>query len=188
MILSDRDIRTYIEKCNLIESSRSDVLDQIGPASFDFRLWTTFKVYKKDQLTFIDPQEKLDQDHLRLFEINEGDPFIIHPHQFVLGITEEKVNIPRDLMARCDGRSSLGRLGLIIHSTSGLINPGHSGCITLEMTNVNEVPIMIYPGMRIGQFIFEKLTSSVEVDYAEKWGKYQNQVIAWESQIEKDNQ
>lgn len=105
----------------------------------------------------------------------------------MLGVVAEKLTLPRDIVARCEGRSSLGRLGLIIHSTAGFIDPGFSGNVTLEITNINEVPILLYPGMRIGQFAFQTMTTPAEVSYAErKASKYMGDTEAQESRIRAD--
>ncbi len=138
-------------------------------------------------MTVIDPREGVDPKHIERVEIEDWRPFIVHPRQFVLGVTAETITLGRHHVAKCEGRSSLGRLGLIIHSTAGFIDPGFSGTITLEITNINEVPIALYPGMRIGQFAFEKLSSEVEISYAERKGsKYMNQTEAQESRIVRD--
>lgn len=113
-----------------------------------------------------------------------GSQFVIHPGQFVLGVTLEKLSVPYDLVARCEGRSSLGRLGIILHSTAGYIDPGFAGTITLEMTNINEVPVILYPGMRIGQFAFETIHGTVENTYDKRKGsKYMNQKLPEESRV-----
>jgi dCTP deaminase len=114
-------------------------------------------MYKLHKTMCIDPRQAVTLDEIETVEIADGDFFLLHPRDFVLGVTMEKIKIPYDLVARCEGRSSLGRLGLIIHSTAGFIDPGFEGTITLEITNINTVPIKLYPGMRIGQFAFERI-------------------------------
>src|SRR5690606_7205144 len=124
----------------------------------------------------------------KLIIIDEpGTPFIVQPGEFVLGVTMEKIKIPDYLVARCEGRSSIGRLGIIIHSTAGFIDPGFEGTITLEITNINRMPVALYPGMRIGQFAFEKMTSPADIPYYKKTSsKYQNQSLVEESRIHLD--
>lgn len=186
MILCDADIRSAITSGRIKVESRFDVMAQVGPASLDFRLGNSFKWYKEDQMDEIDPNEGVNPHDIEAITVPDGDYFVLNPGDFILGVTAETISIPRDMVARCEGRSSLGRLGLLIHSTAGFIDPGFAGTITLEITNVNTVPIRLYPGMRIGQFSFETLTHPCEKDYAEKGGKYMNQTDAQESRIGQD--
>jgi dCTP deaminase len=167
MILSDTSIRERLMSDNIGLTTRPeyDVYKQIGPASVDFRLGNFFKIYKRDRLQIIDPSMPIPAFGIETIEVQDGEQFILHPGQFVLGVTIEKIKVPYDLVARCEGRSSLGRLGIIIHSTAGFIDPGFEGTITLEITNINEVPIALTPGMRIGQFAFETLHGTVENTY-----------------------
>lgn len=153
----------------------------------DFRLGNFFKIYKRDRLQIIHPGEAINPNAIEIIEVPDGGEFILHPGQFVLGVTIEKIKVPYDLVARCEGRSSLGRLGIIIHSTAGFIDPGFEGTITLEITNINEVPIALKPGMRIGQFAFETIYGTVENTYDKRLGsKYMHQVLPEESRIIKD--
>lgn len=189
MILSDTSIRERLISGNIELETRPeyDVFEQIGPASVDFRLGNYFKVYKRDRLQIIDPGELIPAEAVETIEVPDGGQFILHPGQFVLGVTIEKIRVPYDLVARCEGRSSLGRLGIIIHSTAGFIDPGFEGTITLEITNINEVPIALKPGMRIGQFAFETIHGTVENTYDKRRGsKYMHQVLPEESRIVKD--
>ncbi|MGE4444078.1 MAG: dCTP deaminase [Candidatus Altimarinota bacterium] len=189
MILADSEIKKYLNSGELkIESLGGyNVLEQLGPASLDFRLGNTFKYYKRDSLTLIDPTLGVDDNHIETVILDEKTPFILHPRQFVLGVTMEKIKIPYDLVARCEGRSSIGRLGVVIHSTAGYIDPGFEGTITLEITNINEVPVALYPGMRIGQFAFENISGVVEIPYDKRKGsKYMGQVLPEQSRINKD--
>ncbi|QFR39267.1 dCTP deaminase [Candidatus Gracilibacteria bacterium 28_42_T64] len=189
MILSDTEIRRRLESGDMEVLSLGDykVLDQIGPASLDFRLGNSFKIFRKSRQTVIDSRNGVDPDHVETITLQDGDKFVLHPGDFVLGVTLEKIKIPYDLVARCEGRSSIGRLGVIIHSTAGFIDPGFEGTITLEMTNINEVPIALYTGMRIGQFAFETIVGEVENTYDKRKGsKYMNQVLPEESRISND--
>lgn len=190
MILSDSALRERIASGNIGIDTESgyDVLAQIGPASIDFRLGHHFKVYKRTQIATIDPRDPTTLDGMtELLHIAQGDFFMLHPGQFVLGVTMEKLRVPYDLVCRCEGRSSLGRLGIVIHSTAGFIDPGFEWTITLEITNINEVPIKLYPWMRFGQFAFQTLDGKVEVPYDQrKWSKYMNQTHPEESRIGED--
>jgi len=187
MILSDSQIRAELSKGTLKIDSPVPIEEQIGPASLDFRLGNTFSYYKKDGLTLIDPKKSVDPKHIHTVTINDDTPFILHPRQFVLGVTLEKITLPTDLVARCEWRSSIGRLGIIIHSTAGYIDPGFSGTITLEITNINEIPIALYPNMRIGQFAFERIEGTVDIPYHLRPGsKYMWQELPQISRIDQD--
>lgn len=187
MILSDRDIRAALASGRVKVESAFDVDAQVGPASLDFRLGTSFKRYRKAGGA-IDPETGVGPADVEPAPLDADGSFTLNPGDFVLGATAEKITVGRDLVARCEGRSSLGRLGLIIHSTAGFIDPGFSGTITLEITNINHLPIKLRPGMRIGQFSFETLTSPCLKDYAEKGGKYMHQVEAQASRIGQDRE
>jgi dCTP deaminase len=164
-----------------------DVMKQIGPASLDFRLWNTFKIYRKSRQTVIDSKIGVLPDHVETLTIENWEQFVIHPGDFVLGVTLEKIKVPYDLVARCEGRSSIGRLGIIIHSTAWFVDPGFEGTITLEMTNINEVAVVLYAGMRIGQYAFQTVLWEVETTYDKRiWSKYMHQVTPEESRIEND--
>ena len=121
----------------------------------------------------------------KLYTIEDpGEPFVVHPGDFVLGVTLEKVKLPNDIVARVEGRSSLGRLGIIVHSTAGFIDAGFEGTITLEITNINNVPVALYPGMRVCQLAFETMSSPAEVPYGDKKSaKYQGQDMPVESRL-----
>jgi dCTP deaminase len=179
MILSDIDIKKRLDSWYLVveNSFWYDIKKQIWPASLDFRLGKTFKYYRKNNFVLIDPKKPEYLEHLHSVTYDENTPFILHPWQFVLWVTMEKIKIPNDLVARCEWRSSIWRLWIVIHSTAWFIDPWFEGTITLEITNINNVPIAIYPWMRIWQFAFETLTSSAEIPYNKRKGsKYMNQV------------
>ena len=190
MILSDSALHERIisGSIGLETESEYNLLEQIGPASIDFRLGHHFKVYKRNKIATIDPQDTTTLEGMtELFHIPTGDFFMLHPGQFVLGVTMETIRVPYDLVARCEGRSSLGRLGIVIHSTAGFIDPWFEGTITLEITNVNEVPIKLYPGMRFGQFAFQTIEGIVEQPYDKrKSSKYMHQNHPEESRIMED--
>jgi dCTP deaminase len=174
MILSDRTIREELAAGRIV----IDPLDEacIQPSSVDLRLDRLFRVFLNHTMPVIDVRQDL-TDLTRLVEIDEGDAFILHPGEFVLGSTYERVAVPDDLVARIEGKSSLGRLGLLIHSTAGFIDAGFSGHITLELSNVANLPITLYPGMKIGQVSFLRMTTPADVPYgsAQVGSKYQGQ-------------
>lgn len=189
MILSDSEIKKRLENRDLKVESLiwKNIFEQIWPASLDFRLGNTFKIYKKSRQTVIDSKLWVDSKYVETVTLKEGEKFILHPGDFVLWVTAEKIKIPYDLVARCEGRSSIWRLGVIIHSTAWFIDPGFEGTITLEMTNINELPVALYVGMRIWQFAFEKIDWVVENPYDKRiWSKYMGQILPEESRIWKD--
>ena len=159
MILSDRDIRTEIEAGHIV----IDPFDAacIQPSSVDLHVDSQFRVFANSRYPYIDVREEM-PDLTELVEVKPDEPFILHPGEFVLGSTLERVALPDDLVARLEGKSSLGRLGLLIHSTAGYVDPGWDGYLTLELSNVANLPITLYPGMKIGQISFFQLTSPAE--------------------------
>ena len=172
--MSDRDIRASIE-AGLIGLDPLE-LGLLQPSSIDVRLDRFFRLFDNHKYAFIDPAEQ--QDELtRLIEVDPTEPFILHPGEFVLGSTYEFVTLPDDVAARLEGKSSLGRLGLLTHSTAGFVDPGFKGHVTLELSNVATLPIKLWPGMKIGQLCFFKLTSPSEHPYgSEKYSsRYQGQ-------------
>ena len=174
MLLSDRDIRAEISVGRLGIDPFDDSMVQ--PSSVDVRLDGLFRVFNNTRYTHIDPA--LRQDELTsLVEPAVGEPFVLHPGEFVLGSTLEVCSLPNDLAGRLEGKSSLGRLGLLTHSTAGFIDPGFSGHITLELSNVANLPITLWPGMKIGQRCLLKLSSAAEFPYgsSEAGSKYQGQ-------------
>ncbi len=174
MLLSDRDIRAEITAGRIVLDPWEDAMLQ--PSSVDVRLDRLFRVFENHRYPHIDPAE--DQPDLtRLIEAQSGEPFILHPGEFVLGATAELVTLPDDVAARLEGKSSLGRLGLLTHSTAGFIDPGFSGHVTLELSNVATMPIKLWPGMKIGQLCFFKLSSPAEHPYgsAKYSSRYQGQ-------------
>jgi dCTP deaminase len=174
MLMSDRDIRASIEAGQIgLEPLEMGLLQ---PSSIDVRLDRFFRLFDNHKYAFIDPAEQ--QDELtRLIEVDPSEPFILHPGEFVLGSTYEFVTLPDDVAARLEGKSSLGRLGLLTHSTAGFVDPGFKGHVTLELSNVATLPIKLWPGMKIGQLCFFKLTSPSEHPYgSEKYSsRYQGQ-------------
>ena len=174
VLLSDRDIRKSIDAGDLgIEPFDAEL---IQPSSVDVRMDGYFRVFNNSKYTHIDP--KLNQDELTsLVEVEDGEGFVLHPGEFVLASTLEKFTLPAHLAGRLEGKSSLGRLGLLTHSTAGFIDPGFSGYITLELSNVANLPITLWPGMKVGQLALFQMSSPAETPYGSgKLGsKYQGQ-------------
>lgn len=170
MILSDKDIRKFLEE-GKIKIEPIDLEKQIMPVGIDLRLGNDFKLFKTSHESHIDPSKTNLEDSTQLVRVEDGKNFMLHPREFVLGVTKEYVQLPDNIAARIDGRSSLGRLGIIVHSTAGHVDPGFSGKLTLEITNIGKLPVSIYPGMKFCSLIFEETSSPVEKPYS-KIGKY----------------
>jgi len=173
-VLSDRDIRAAIEAGDI--AIRPYDARDLQPSSVDLHLDRSFRVFRNNRYAFIDvraPQPDLTE----LLRVADDEPFILHPGEFVLGQTLEWVELPTDLVARLEGKSSLGRLGLLIHSTAGYVDPGWKGNLTLELSNVANLPIALYYGMKIGQISFFRMSSPVDRPYGspELGSKYQGQ-------------
>ncbi len=174
MILSDRDIRDEIAAGRIsIEPFEQAA---VQPASVDLHVDRFFRVFHNARHPFIDVKKPM-EDLTEMVEVKEEEPFILHPGEFVLGSTIEYVRLPNDLVARLEGKSSLGRLGLLIHSTAGFVDCGYEGHLTLELSNVANLPITVYPKMKIGQISFFRMTSDAEFPYGspEIGSKYQGQ-------------
>ncbi len=174
MLLSDRDIKASIAEGRLGLDPYDEAL--IQPSSVDVRVDRKFRVFHNARYPYIDVRQPM-EELTELVEVPDGQPFILHPGEFVLGQTLERVTLPDDLVARLEGKSSLGRLGLLIHSTAGFIDAGFEGNITLELSNVANLPITIYTGMPIGQISFMEMDQPVEHAYGSgaKGSKYQGQ-------------
>jgi len=174
VVLSDRTIRRMLAE-GRIEIEPYDAA-LIQPSSLDVRVDRYFRVFRNSRYPFINVKEA-QEDLTELVEVDGDQPFILHPGEFVLGSTLERVRLPDDLVARLEGKSSLGRLGLLIHSTAGFIDPGWNGHVTLELSNVANLPITIYYGMKIGQLSFVQMTEPADNPYgADALGsKYQDQ-------------
>ncbi|MFN2614946.1 MAG: dCTP deaminase [Actinomycetota bacterium] len=171
MILSDRDIKKAVANGDLIIDPYDD--EMVQPSSIDVHVDSQFRVFNNTRYPYIDVKDPM-EDLTTLVEVKPDEPFILHPGEFVLGSTYEKVTLGGKLVARLEGKSSLGRLGLLIHSTAGFVDCGFSGFLTLELSNVANLPITIYPGMKIGQLCIFEMTSAPEKPYG-KTGKYQGQ-------------
>jgi dCTP deaminase len=174
VLLSDRDIRAAIDRGRITLEPYDAAMVQ--PSSVDVRIDRYFRVFENHRYPHIDPS--VEQAELtRLVEPDGDEPFILHPGEFVLGSTYEVVSLPDDVSARLEGKSSLGRLGLLTHSTAGFIDAGFSGHVTLELSNVATLPIKLWPGMKIGQLCFFRLTSPAEAPYGSgaQGSRYQGQ-------------
>ena len=174
MLLSDRDIRAEIATGRVALDPFDPAMVQ--PSSVDVRLDRFFRLFDNHKYPVIDPAQ--DQSELtRLVEVSPDEPFVLHPVEFVLGATHELVTLPDDIAARLEGKSSLGRLGLLTHSTAGFIDPGFTGHVTLELSNVATLPITLWPGMKIGQLCFFRLSSPAEHPYGSgaQGSRYQGQ-------------
>ena len=174
MVLSDRSIREALESGRLIVDPLGD--NALQPASLDIRLDRYFRVFRNHRQPYIDIREEM-PELTEPEEIADDEPFILHPGEFVLGSTLERVAVPDDLVARLEGKSSLGRLGLLIHSTAGYVDAGWDGQLTLELSNVANLPITLYPGMKIGQISFMQMTTPADNPYGSDGlgSKYQGQ-------------
>ena len=174
MLLSDRDIRAELDSGRVALDPYEP--DMIQPSSIDVRLDKFFRVFDNHKYAAIDPSIE-QPDLTRLVDVEADRPFVLHPGEFVLGSTYESVTLPDDIAARLEGKSSLGRLGLLTHSTAGFIDPGFEGNVTLELSNTATLPINLWPGMKIGQLCFFRLSSPAEHPYgSEKYGsRYRGQ-------------
>ena len=174
MILSDKTIREQLKAGRIVIEPFDDA--NVQPSSVDMHVDRYFRVLRNDSTPLIDPKEP-QEDLTELVEVDDGRAFILHPAEFALASTLERVRLPDDLAARLDGKSSLGRLGLLTHATAGFVDAGWDGHLTLELSNVATLPIAIYPGMKIGQISFFRMSSPVERPYGspELGSKYQGQ-------------
>lgn len=181
MILSDKDIKEALKEGKLKIEPFDE--SQIMPVGVDLRLGNEFRRFKLDIKSHIDPSKDTFEDSTELIKINDNDSFILHPGEFVLGITKEYIELPNDIAARIDGRSSLGRLGIIVHSTAGHVDPEFKGRLTLEISNIGKLPVSLIPNMKFCSLIFEKISSPVEKGYK---GKYLGQLSPTTSKISED--
>lgn len=174
MILSDRTIREEVEAGRIVIEPFDPACVQ--PSSVDLHIDRYFRVFRNHTMGYIDVKQNL-EELTELVEIPEEEAFILHPGEFVLGSTAERVALPADLVARLEGKSSLGRLGLLIHSTAGFVDAGWDGQLTLELSNVANLPITLYPGMKIGQISFIRMSTPAERPYGSSGigSKYQGQ-------------
>ena len=184
MVLSDVDIKKHLVE-GKIRITPDLPAEQFGSCSVDFRLGSEFSIFEHSRYPFIDLRHKTGiQEMMRTVIVPQGEAFILQPGDFVLAITEEKLELADDILGRLEGRSSLGRIGIIVHGTAGLFEPGWTGKATLELSNLGRVPVALYPGMRICSFTFEQLTSPSSMPYRMKPGnKYSGQTSPLASRL-----
>jgi len=190
MILSDADILRRLEAGDLVVEPLDDPDIQIQPASVDLRLGREFLEFQRTNISCIHPNSEAEvSEYVDETYVEDGDEFILHPGDFVLGTTYETVGIPDDLIAHVQGRSSLGRLAVVIHATAGVVDPGYRGQITLELSNLGTAPVALTPGMRISQLILTELKSPADRPYgAGRGSKYQDQTGPQASKIQGDRE
>ncbi|WP_462315287.1 dCTP deaminase [Methanobrevibacter sp.] len=187
-ILSDKTIKEYLKEGKIGFDPLTDE-KQIQPSSIDMRLGDEFKVFKVIRKPYIDPDDEEDlASYMESTIVPEGEAFIIHPNEFALATTLEYVKLPDDIVARVEGRSSMGRLGVTMHVTAGFIDPGFEGRITLEISNIGSMPVALYPGQRVCQIVFETMTTPSELPYGhpERNSKYMGQTRPESSRIKLD--
>ena len=190
MILSDADIRRRLTDGDLVVEPLADPELQIQPASIDLRLGREFLEFQRTNIPCIHPNSEQEVgEYVEETLVEEGGEFILHPGDFVLGTTKERVEIPPDLLGTVQGRSSLGRLAIVIHATAGIIDPGYRGQITLELSNLGTAPVALSPDMRISQVIFTELKSAASSPYgSDRGSKYQDQTGPQASRIQSDEE
>jgi dCTP deaminase len=187
MVLSDRDLKKALKDGKIKITPAPDLKVQLGSCSIDLRLGNTFRIFESGVHGVIDPQKNVGHEFTKEITVKEGTAFIMQPGDFVLATTVEALEVPDDLLGNLEGRSSIGRLGIIIHSTAASIDPGMRGHITLELANMGKLPVALYPNMRICSVSFEQLSSPAEVPYyKKKSAKYLGQVGPGESKIDEE--
>ena len=187
-ILSDKTIKEYLEEGKIVIDPLKDE-QQIQPSSVDMRLGDEFKVFKVIRKPYIDPKDEEDiAEYMESSTVPEGEAFIIHPNEFALATTQEYVKVPDDLVARVEGRSSMGRLGVTMHVTAAYVDPGFEGRITLEISNIGAMPVALYPGQRVCQLVFETMTTPAELPYGhpKRNSKYMKQLKPESSRVKLD--
>lgn len=185
MVLSDQDIIEALRAGRIIISPKPDMAAQLGSCSIDLRLGKRFRIFNHSRVPYIDPNSpKMGDDMMTEIVVKDGEPFILQPGDFVLAITIETFTLPDDLLARLEGRSSLGRLGIVVHSTASVFDPGWHGVCVLELGNLGRMPVALYPGMRICALTFEELKHPASVPYnTKKSAKYVHQSAPLASRI-----
>ncbi len=186
MVLSDVDIEAALESGNLKIEPFPDFATQMGTCSVDLRLGHEFRVFERMRTPLIDPRGQINWDEFtRVINVGEGEPFIMHPQELVLAATVEEITLPADILGRLEGRSSLGRLGIIVHGTAPMFFPGFSGKCVMELGNIGPMPVALYPGMRICSMTFEKISSPSSRPYK---GKYAGQSGPVGSKLQRDDE
>ncbi|HEU5431249.1 MAG TPA: dCTP deaminase [Thermomicrobiales bacterium] len=189
MILSDRDIKRALAEGRIRIDPAPDLAAQLGSVSIDFRLGTTFMVFEHSRHSFIDPRQPQSiGEAMRTIEVAPDEPFFMQPGDFALASTVERLELPDDLLGRLEGRSSIARLGITVHSTAAVFEPGWIGTATMELSNLGRMAVALYPGMRICAFSFEEVSSPVDVPYRQKQGnKYAGQITPKASLLAEEN-
>ncbi|MDQ3656967.1 MAG: dCTP deaminase [Chloroflexota bacterium] len=189
VVLSDRDILKALDAGTIRIEPYPDLDKQLGSVSVDFRLGTTFMVFEHSRFSFIDPRQPQSiGDAMRTIEVPPDEPFIMQPGDFALASTMETLELPDDMLGRLEGRSSIARLGITVHSTAAVFEPGWIGTATMELSNLGRMAVALYPGMRICAFSFETVSSPVMTPYRDKINnKYAGQVTPGASQLSEEN-
>jgi len=190
MILSDTDLLARLRDGGLVVEPLEDVDLQVQPASIDVRLGRAFLEFQRANIPCIHPDSDQEvEEYVSETVVDEGGEYVLHPGDFVLGTTMERVEVPPDLVAQVEGRSSLGRLAIVVHATAGFVDPGFRGRITLELSNLGTAPVALTPGMRISQLVFTELRTAATRPYgSERDSKYQDQTGPQASRIEGDRE
>lgn len=188
MIFSDRDIKRLLGEKRIVVEPAPELETQLGSCSLDLRLSNEFSVFEYNRYPFIDVRDgAASREIMKTLTVEDEQPFVLHPGSFVLAVTLEHIELPDDIVARLEGRSSLGRLGIIVHATASVIDPGWRGRVVLELANHGQMPVALYPGMRVCSVTFEPLSTPVDVPYWKKAeAKYKNQNGAQASRISDD--
>lgn len=189
MVLSDRDILEALESGRIRIDPAPDIATQLGSVSVDFRLGHTFMVFEHSRFSYIDPRNPGSiGDAMRTIEVGDDEPFIMQPGDFALASTIESLELPDDILGRLEGRSSIARLGITVHSTAAVFEPGWNGTATMELSNLGRMAVALYPGMRICAFSFQRVSSSVRTPYRDKaHNKYAGQSTPRASQLSEEN-
>lgn len=189
MIFSDRDIKRLIHEGRIKVDPAPEYEVQLGSCSLDLRLSGEFSLFEYNRFPYVDIRNPHQTDHTRLIHVADGEPFILHPGSFVLAVTIERLELADDIVARLEGRSSLGRLGIIVHATASIIDPGWRGRVVLELANHGSMPVALYKGVRVCSVTFEAVSTPVEHPYWQKaQAKYANQEGLIPSRIAEDSE
>ncbi len=188
MILSDRDIRAALSRKRIVITPKPDLSEQLGSCKLDLRLGNVYRVFNHSKTPYIDPKDpETLTDLTHEVKVKNGEAFTLHPGEFILAVTREHIRMPADLTGELEGRSSIGRMGVVVHSTAANIDAGFRGHITLELANMGRIPVMLYPGMRICSIVFQELSSpSLVPYYKKKSAKYAGQKAPLPSKISEE--
>lgn len=187
MVLSDRDLKKAIKSGRIKITPPADLKTQLGPCSIDLRLGNTFLIFEHSKYPFIDPLNPKNDQVTKKIITRKNEPFVVQPGDFILASTYESIEIADDLVGQLEGRSSIGRMGIVVHSTAALFNPGWRGKAVLELGNMGRIAVALYPGMRICSMTFSELTSPAETPYYKsKSAKYKDQKGPGETKIHEE--